>query len=94
MSALALVTMKMGLERVNIGRLIELEKLPPPPDFVYQELQATLRPLWGQREVGEAGLGQGEHRDDQVQVGEEAEGDDAAHSGQTALNSEQLVRGQ
>ena len=71
---MALVTMKMGLKRVNIGCLIELDlgSTPSPPDFVYQELQATLRPLWGQWEVGEAGLGQREHRDDEVQVGEKS----------------------
>ena len=59
------------------------------PDFLYQELQTTLRPLGGQWKIGEAGLGQGEHRDDQVPVGEEPQGDDASHSGQIALNNDE-----
>ena len=44
-----------------------------------------MRPFRGQGKISEAGLGQGEHRDHEVQVGEESQGNDASDAAQIVL---------
>ena len=77
----------MGLQRVEKNVSIQVKQIWIRflLDFVNQKLQPTLRPLRGQGKIGEAGLGQGEHRDHEVQVGEKAQGDDASDAAQISL---------